>query len=308
MACFRFICVFYVDSVLDCVGRVFGMLDRLFVIFGALMASVLIGSERNSQMSDFTMSLPYTRTQLYISKWVLGATGIVTSTLIGGTLMFLIIRFSDYSFLMEGKEFKVIAMILFLMLSGISFFSLSLWMGSFGGESISQVIWTFVALVFPMGILLLVQGSLYAFFPDRLFLFVEEAFESIPMRILSPLNNIFNVDMYSVYTDQSVWNDFITYAPILAIANIVLTFFLGLWMFKEAPQENNGRFFMFSNWLWLIHIVIVICFAMLGGVMFSVISYPQNMILYVLGFVIGAFLAHLLAKRLLYRFNLKLKS
>ena len=280
----------------------------LFVIFGALMASVLIGSERNSQMSDFTMSLPYTRTQLYISKWVLGATGIVTSTLIGGTLMFLIIRFSDYSFLMEGKEFKVTAMILFLMLSGISFFSLSLWMGSFGGESISQVIWTFVALVFPMGILLLVQGSLYAFFPDRLFSFFDEAFESIPMRILSPLNNIFNVDMYSVYTDQSVWNDFITYAPILAVANIALTFGLGLWMFKEAPQENNGRFFMFSSWLWLIHIVIVICFAMLGGVMFSVISYPQNMILYVLGFVIGAFLAHLLAKRLLYRFNLKLKS
>ncbi|MBR2759391.1 MAG: ABC-2 transporter permease, partial [Exiguobacterium sp.] len=55
----------------------------LFVVFSALMATSLIGAERNSQMSDFSMSLPFTRTQLYISKWVLGASGIIMSTLLG---------------------------------------------------------------------------------------------------------------------------------------------------------------------------------------------------------------------------------
>ncbi|MGA9468531.1 MAG: ABC transporter permease subunit [Exiguobacterium marinum] len=285
-----------------------GVVIFLFVVFGALMASVLIGSERNSQMSDFSMSLPYTRTQLYISKWVIGVTGIVAATLVGGTLMFLIIRLSDYSFLLEGNEFKVFGLILFLLLSGISFFSVSLWMGSFGGESISQVVWTFVALVFPMGILLLIQGSLFAFSPNASYTFFEDAFESVPMRILSPLNNIVNTDMYLLFDSRAEWTEFLTIGLFSPIVFIVLTFGLGLWMFKEAPQENNGRFFMFSNWLWLIHIVIVICFAMLGGVFFSGVFYPQSVMLYLVGFVIGAFLAHLLAKRLLYRFNLKLKS
>lgn len=280
----------------------------LFVIFGALMASVLIGSERNSQMSDFTMSLPYTRTQLYISKWVIGVTGIVPATLVGGALMFLIIRLSDYSFLLDGNEVKVLGLIVFLLLSGISFFSVSLWMGSFGGESISQVVWTFVALVFPMGIVALIQGSLIAFSPNLSYTLFDEVFESVPMRILSPLNNIVNTDMYSIFDSRAEWTEFLTIGLSSSIVFIVLTFGLGLWMFKEAPQENNGRFFMFSNWLWLIHIVIVICFAMLGGVFFSGIFYPQSVMLYVVGFVIGAFLAHLLAKRLLYRFNLRLKS
>ncbi|WP_214878166.1 ABC transporter permease subunit [Exiguobacterium sp. ERU653] len=285
-----------------------GVVIFLFVVFGALMASVLIGSERNSQMSDFSMSLPYTRTQLYISKWVIGVTGIVAATLVGGTLMFLIIRLSVYSFLLEGNEFKVFGLILFLLLSGISFFSVSLWMGSFGGESISQVVWTFVALVFPMGILLLIQGSLFALSPNASYTFFEDAFESVPMRILSPLNNIVNTDMYLLFDSRAEWTEFLTIGLFSPIVFIVLTFGLGLWMFKEAPQENNGRFFMFSNWLWLIHIVIVICFAMLGGVFFSGVFYPQSVMLYLVGFVIGAFLAHLLAKRLLYRFNLKLKS
>ena len=285
-----------------------GVVVFLFVIFGALMASVLIGSERNSQMSDFTMSLPYTRTQLYISKWVIGVTGIVPATLVGGALMFLIIRLSDYSFLLDGNEVKVLGLIVFLLLSGISFFSVSLWMGSFGGESISQVVWTFVALVFPMGIVALIQGSLIAFSPNLSYTLFDEVFESVPMRILSPLNNIVNTDMYSIFDSRAEWTEFLTIGLSSSIVFIVLTFGLGLWMFKEAPQENNGRFFMFSNWLWLIHIVIVICFAMLGGVFFSGIFYPQSVMLYVVGFVIGAFLAHLLAKRLLYRFNLRLKS
>lgn len=285
-----------------------GIVIFLFVIFGTLMASVLIGSERNSQMSDFSMSLPYTRTQLYISKWVIGSTGIVAATLIGGALMFLIIRLSDYSFLLDGNEVKVLGLIVFLLLSGISFFSVSLWMGSFGGESISQVVWTFVALVFPMGIVALIQGSLLAFSPNLSYTLFDEVFESVPMRILSPLNNIVNTDMYSIFDSRAEWTEFLTIGLSSSIVFIVLTFGLGLWMFKEAPQENNGRFFMFSNWLWLIHIVIVICFAMLGGVFFSGIFYPQSVMLYVVGFVIGAFLAHLLAKRLLYRFNLKLKS
>ncbi|MCT4784749.1 ABC transporter permease subunit [Exiguobacterium aestuarii] len=285
-----------------------GVVIFLFVIFGALMASVLIGSERNSQMSDFSMSLPYTRTQLYISKWVIGAAGITVATLVGGALMFLIIRFSDYFFLLDGNEVKVLGLIVFLLLSGISFFSVSLWMGSFGGESISQVVWTFVALVFPMGIVALIQGSVIAFSPNFSYTFFEEVFESVPMRILSPLNNIVNTGMYSIFDSRSEWTEFLTIGLSSSIAFIVLTFGLGLWMFKEAPQENNGRFFMFSNWLWLIHIVIIICFAMLGGVFFSGIFYPQSVMLYVVGFVIGAFLAHLLAKRLLYRFNLKLKS
>lgn len=280
----------------------------LYVVFGFLMASVLIGSERNSQMSDFSMSLPFSRNQLYISKWLIGVSGIVLSSIIGGAIMLVLIHSSRYAFLIEGQTLKVTAVIGLVILIGISVFTLSLWMGSFGGEAISQVLWSIVAFLFPIGILSLVQGSIYSFTGYSSYDWYAEAMESLPMRILSPLVNIANVDTYNLFTDNTEWRNFMTLAPLSSLLFIGLSFGLGLVMFNRAPQENNGRFFMFTNWLWLVHVIMVLCFAMLGGIILSVISYPTSVTLYIIGFLIGGFLAHLLAKRLLYRFNLKLKS
>ncbi|MCT4795693.1 ABC transporter permease subunit [Exiguobacterium alkaliphilum] len=280
----------------------------LYVVFGFLMASVLIGSERNSQMSDFSMSLPFSRNQLYISKWLIGVSGIVLSSIVGGTIMLIMIHTSRYAFLIEGQTLKVLAVLGFVILVGISVFTLSLWMGSFGGEAISQVLWSIVAFLFPLGILVLVNGSIQAMTGYVSYEMYARAMESLPMRILSPLVNIANVDTYILFTDNSVWRDFTTVGLSSSLLFIGLTFTLGLLMFNRAPQENNGRFFMFTGWLWLVHVVMVICFAMLGGIIFSAFSYPTSVTLYIIGFLIGGFLAHLLARRLLYRFNLQLKS
>lgn len=288
----------------------YGGVIFLYIIFGFLMASVLIGSERNSHMSDFAMSLPFNRNQLYISKWLIGTGGIIVSTLVGGPLMLWMIHASRYSFLIEGQTLKVMALVGFMMLTGIAIFSLALWMGSFGGEAISQVLWSVVALLFPIGILSLIQGSIYTFTQNvnGSYDLFERAFESVFLRVISPLANLLNVDTYNFFTDNTAWREFITIAPLSALVFIVLAFGLGLWAFNKAPQENNGRFFMFTSWLWLVHIIMVICFAMLGGIILANISYPTNIVLYMIGFLIGGFLAHLTAKRLLYRFNLKLKS
>ncbi|KGI84834.1 membrane protein [Exiguobacterium mexicanum] len=288
----------------------YGGVIFLYIIFGFLMASVLIGSERNSQMSDFAMSLPFNRNQLYISKWLIGTSGIIVSSLLGGPLMLWIIHSSRYSFLMEGHALQVAGLAGFMMLTGIAVFSLALWMGSFGGEAVSQVLWSVVALLFPVGILLLIQGSIFSVTQNTsgVYELFERAIESVFMRVISPLANVFNVDTFNMFTDNTVWENFMTVAMMSALSFIVLSFGLGLWMFNRAPQENNGRFFMFTNWLWLVHVIMVVCFAMLGGIILANLSYPTNSILYVVGFVIGGFLAHLLAKRLLYRLNLKLKS
>ncbi|MCC5892549.1 ABC transporter permease subunit [Exiguobacterium sp.] len=280
----------------------------LYVVFGFLMASVLIGSERNSQMSDFSMSLPFSRNQLYISKWLIGVSGIVLSSLIGGAIMLGVIYSSRYAFLIEGQTLKVMAVLGLVVLIGISVFTLSLWMGSFGGEAISQVLWSIVAFLFPIGILSLVNGSIQVITGYVSYDWFSATMESLPMRILSPLVNIANVDTYNLFTDNSVWRDFATVGIFSSLLFIGLTFGLGLLMFNRAPQENNGRFFMFTGWIWLVHVIMVICFAMLGGIILSAFSYPTSVTLYVIGFLIGGFLAHLLARRLLYRFNLQLKS
>ncbi|TCI53758.1 hypothetical protein EVJ24_08705 [Exiguobacterium sp. SH1S21] len=285
-----------------------GTVVFLYVVFGFLMASVLIGSERNSQMSDFSMSLPFSRNQLYISKWLIGVSGIILSSLIGGAAMLVLIHSSRYAFLIEGQTLKVTAILGLIILIGISVFTLSLWMGSFGGEAISQVLWSIVAFLFPIGILTLVNGSIQAITGYVSYDWYSAALESLPMRIVSPLVNIVNVDVYNLFTDNSVWHDFTTVGILSSLLFIGLTFGLGLLMFNQAPQENNGRFFMFTGWLWLVHVIMVLCFAMLGGIILSAISYPTSVTLYIVGFLIGGFLSHLLAKRLLYRFNLQLKS
>ncbi|WP_290768382.1 MULTISPECIES: ABC transporter permease subunit [Exiguobacterium] len=281
----------------------------LFVVFSALMATSLIGAERNSQMSDFSMSLPFTRTQQYISKWVLGASGIITATLLGSIAMFALIATSRYSFLLEGTVLKSVVIVLYIALIGISLFSLALWMGSFGGESISQAAWSFVALIFPLGIIALIQGSAYVFTSlDGLSAWLDAQYNGVFIQVVSPLGNLANLTLYEFIQSDQEWQDFISISIPSSIVFIALSFWLGAWMYNRAPQENNGRFFMFNNWLWLVHIIIVGCIAMFTGIVFTTFTYEANSVLYMIGFLIGAFLAHLLAKRLLYRFNLRLKS
>jgi hypothetical protein len=255
------------------------------------------------------MSLPFNRNQLYISKWLIGVSGIVVSSLLGSPLMLWVIQTSRYSFLMEGHALQVAGLAGFMLLTGIAVFSLALWMGSFGGEAVSQVLWSVVALLFPVGILLLIQGSIYSITQNTAGVYdlFERAMESVFLRLISPLANLLNVDTFNMFTDDTVWENFMTVAIISSLGFIVLSFGIGLWTFNRVPQENNGRFFMFTNWLWLVHVIMVICFAMLGGIVLANLSYPTNSILYFVGFAIGGFLAHLLAKRLLYRFNLRLK-
>ncbi|MFN3632284.1 MULTISPECIES: ABC transporter permease subunit [Exiguobacterium] len=299
---------FYLGDIGDVIPV--GPVVFLFVVFSALMATSLIGAERNSQMSDFSMSLPFTRTQLYISKWVLGASGIIMSTLLGSIAMFALVATSRYSFLLEGTVFKSIVIVLYIALIGISLFSLALWMGSFGGESISQSVWSFVALIFPLGILALIQGSAYSLTGrgDALGWLIDSAYESVFIQAISPLGNLMNLSLYEYIRSDQYWQEFVTISIPSSIVFIALSFWLGAWMYNRAPQENNGRFFMFNNWLWLVHIIIVGCIAMFTGIVFTTFTYQANSMLYIVGFVIGAFLAHLLAKRLLYRFNLRLKS
>ena len=281
----------------------------LFVVFSALMATSLIGAERNSQMSDFSMSLPFTRTQQYISKWVLGASGIIMATLLGSIAMFALIATSRYSFLLEGTVLKSVVIVLYIALIGISLFSLALWMGSFGGESISQAAWSFVALIFPLGIIALIQGSAYVFTSlEGLSAWLDAQYNGVFIQVVSPLGNLANLTLYEFIQSDQEWQDFILISIPSSIVFIALSFWLGAWMYNRAPQENNGRFFMFNNWLWLVHIIIVGCIAMFTGIVFTTFTYEANSVLYMIGFLIGAFLAHLLAKRLLYRFNLRLKS
>jgi len=281
----------------------------LFVVFSALMATSLIGAERNSQMSDFSMSLPFTRTQQYISKWVLGASGIIMATLLGSIAMFALIATSRYSFLLEGTVLKSVVIVLYIALIGISLFSLALWMGSFGGESISQAAWSFVALIFPLGIIALIQGSAYVLTSlEGLSAWLDAQYNGVFIQVVSPLGNLANLTLYEFIQSDQEWQDFISISIPSSIVFIALSFWLGAWMYNRAPQENNGRFFMFNNWLWLVHIIIVGCIAMFTGIVFTTFTYEANSVLYMIGFLIGAFLAHLLAKRLLYRFNLRLKS
>ena len=112
--------------------------------------------------------------------------------------MFALVATSRYSFLLEGTVFKSIVIVLYIALIGISLFSLALWMGSFGGESISQSVWSFVALIFPLGILALIQGSAYSLTGrgDALGWLIDSAYESVFIQAISPLGNLMNLSLY----------------------------------------------------------------------------------------------------------------
>ncbi|TVP81088.1 MAG: hypothetical protein EA344_13265 [Alkalicoccus sp.] len=131
----------------------------MFTVFLAaaivIFASLLIGLERNTRRSDFTFSLPYSRSSLFLAKWALG------STAVG---VFFIMNFLPAYFIIYQSEFRealslVSSIEIFWapLLGYIFFFSFSLLVGSITGEMVSQIVLTFIFGFLPIIIFTLIQ-------------------------------------------------------------------------------------------------------------------------------------------------------
>src|SRR5699024_3484449 len=118
-----------------------------------MLSASLIGKERKNLLNDFTFSLPYKRSHIYLSKWLIGVSCLVGSILLGTIIDLTIIAISPYNNFLDWHYHLPI--VVQGVVSLVALYTLALFLGTISGGSIVQVILTLIFSVFPVGIFFL---------------------------------------------------------------------------------------------------------------------------------------------------------
>ncbi|SER75080.1 ABC transporter permease subunit [Salipaludibacillus aurantiacus] len=253
----------------------------VFLSFSIIaLACLLIGLERNTRRNDFTFSLPFSRKDLFLAKWLYGVSAIFFFHIINFFTAFFIIYQSDYStalYLVSWIEIFWGPLLGFIM-----FFTFALLIGTFTGEMISQVGLTFLLGFLPQGVFALIQS-----FTEVHFRYIF----SLPdwINYLTPFNYVFNQsgEILSV---------------VLPLIFTGLFLWLSTYLYEKNKIEHNGEFLIFKvlNPVFLTGITISISLA--GGMIVSALA-PWSadalrIIAYWIGFTTFLLFALLIGRRI----------
>jgi len=169
----------------------------------------------------------------------------------------------------------------------VLFYCIAVFVGMFTGSSVAQIVFTYIIQILPVGIYVLVRFSLAQLlfgFGDVPYALFSEA--NYPLFLLlngTPLRN--------VYT----FGYFITY--IVAIGMFLV---LGWFVYKYRRLETAGDIIVFPVFYPVFKYGMTFCLMLVGGTYFcgfSRQSFPLLMLGYVLGSVLGYFVAEILIRK-----------
>ncbi|GAK14730.1 hypothetical protein [Geomicrobium sp. JCM 19039] len=270
-------------------GNILSFFPILLVV---VLGGMLIGLERNTRRHDFSLSLPFSRRQLFLTKVMIGMSAIFIIFTVNMLLSYLLIWFSDYQDLLV--QFEALEMYVIPVLAYMATFAFTLFMGGISGEMVSQIVLTFIFLVFPYGFSML----LLVFLDVHGLGHVQFADEWIYLLLPAQIMGIgYYMDIHPlVYVFVSV-------------TVLVISVGIGSLLYERSKAERNGEFILYAALKPVFFVAIVICFAMFGGMIFTFVGSVTG--LTVLSYWLGAFIiggiAYLITRRLL-DMNVTLKT
>lgn len=272
------------------IRSLFGVnIPSIIVIFLLIvMAAAMIGAERNTRRNDFTFALPYKRSDIFLVKWLMGVLPIILFYTINFGIAYLMVTSSEYMNQFLGFDFW--SYFIYPLLGYVTTYTFALFIGTFCGEMTSQVILTYIFIFFPFGFTFLLSSFLWINFEASLpnMEFVRHI--TWPIYIF--------VDNYSIYNNHIL-------TPIIATIIFVV---VGQWLYSKNHIEHNGEFLIFKQLQPIFFVGIVVCFALLGGIIVSEVTYMSNkLIFYWIGFFTFGVMSYLLTRRLL-RMNVMMKN
>ncbi|MBU9714784.1 ABC transporter permease subunit [Evansella tamaricis] len=267
-----------------------GIFPFLVVIGIIFFAGLLIGVERNTRRMDFTFSLPFSRREIFMAKWLYGILVIFVFHLINFSIAYVILWQSEFNYALSFvnlTEIYFAPIFVFLL-----FFSFAMFIGTIAGEMITQVALTFIFSIFPVGVFFLLHGFLELHLNTH-FLYIPEWVGKVTLFFY-----LFEI------TSQPI-NLF------FPISGIILFTVLSLILYERNNIEHNGEFLIFKVLHPIFLIGITICFSLLGGIIVSSLA-PWNaemlrIISYWFGFTVFLVFSYLISRRLL-RMNLTIKN
>ncbi|SEG39003.1 ABC transporter permease subunit [Paenibacillus sp. UNC499MF] len=257
------------------------------------VAVLLIGMERRGLHQDFTFSLPFKRTQIYLNKWLLGFVFILGSVLFTNLLdmtVILLSPFHDY-FTLSVHVREIFRSTLILT----AWYTIVLFAGTFTGGALTQILLSLVACILPMALMSMIGSFFSVHGPGY-----REVLNPVIRRYLEYLNPLSLVT--GGYSTASLY--------LFVICMVYILFFLGagLYAYSKNKPENNGKVILFPGlepyFLWFI----VGCGALFAGLVakdFNTVAfYPyqkSGVFNYYFGFFLGGAIVYFLLRFLLKR-------
>ncbi|QOR67803.1 ABC transporter permease subunit [Cytobacillus suaedae] len=270
-----------------------------------ILACTMIGLERTNQSMDFTLSLPFKRQTIMLTKWYLGVVHIVSAILVSITITTLLLSNSGLTEYVGIDIFWYFGLVNILVLVGIFTFTMAI--GFLGASVISQSVFSVIFLLFPAGIMVLVNEFLsyhsealrigHFYLGHDVYTFFENL--SFPLQLI-----LIEQRINGAVHGNSYGPNELTFLPLL-IPIIVTIVALGLVLLlsKNMKSESNGKIVVNEKFIPILKIGVFVCFYMLGGAILPsfVHSYNEvpNVITYHIGGLILALIVSFIVSKLL---------
>ncbi|WP_088037460.1 ABC transporter permease subunit [Bacillus velezensis] len=271
-------CKFYVNS-LDS-----GMLNLNWAP-AVILAVCLFGLERTKGTIDALFSLPYSRAQVFHTKFWLGAAVITGAQVIGYGLAELLIHLLKPERVYFFHHYSVGEIIVSVLA-----FTLVASAGCLTGNTFAQLLTAFAVSIAPYLIITLPLTNAEVIF--------RVGMHELMPSVNAYLNDSFQYLIPIMYVNTD-WVSASKYILIIPAVMSIVFYAIGYFCYVRQPVERNGRFFLWRQLDRPIQIVVIII-AVLG---FGLAGYStgQTMTGYVAGMLVGGAIGFLVSYFVIYK-------
>ncbi|MBE4909609.1 ABC-2 transporter permease [Bacillus luteolus] len=268
----------------------------LQILVVLILACTLIGLERTNQSMDLTLSLPFKRQTIMLTKWLLGVINIIGATIVSIVAAVILLSNSLLIDYMDSGILWYYGLVSIFVLIGVYTFALLI--GFMGASVISQFVFSVIFLLFPMGMAMLIDeffnyhwealGLGHFYLPNVIYSLFEHI--SFPIQLLL-LDHRINGFLHGYVNGPNQ----LGLEPLI-VPVIVTIVGLGLIMYfsKAMKSENNGKILVYEKFQPVLKVGVFVCFYLLGGAIFPSFIYNYNESPHVITYHIGGLLLALI--------------
>lgn len=252
-----------------------------FWIWGVILAVSQLGIERSKSFFDFTLSLPYTRGQIFHAKFLTGGMVIVVPQLIGYVLSVLLIMLLKPDQAVYFHNYSL-GMIIVSMLA----YSLVMAGGALTGNSLAQLLVSFTVAISPFLLISLPAINLEILFGG-----------SIDF-IHGPVPKWVQYFIPIIYVD-SKWAENSPYYLVIPAIMTIIFHIIGYISFVKLSNERNGYFFLWKPLNRPVQIIVIIIGIM--GFGYFGFTASESFAGYLIGMGTGAVIGFLISYFAIYK-------
>jgi acetoin utilization transport system permease protein len=271
------------------------------IICLVVLSTILQGHERSNQSLDITLSLPFKRKDIFLSKWGIGVVTILVANVL--TLL-LTIPVIVNSLLNIYLPLHIIFIYFFAStITLIGIYSLGLLVGQIVGNQYAQFFTSALLLLAPFFFWLITFMGIMV----HLDYFVDQTKHDIGLEgylltlMFTTTMPIFlvNFDLGMMTAIPPRIEQFSFLIKSLITPLLITTIYLSLIgvFSKKVKSENNGKLFVYKQLYKVAKITVVLCAYFIGGWIFAGWIYPKNapVLFYHVGGILFAFISYIIA-------------